>query len=629
MRFAEPLGILWALLAPLIIFMEAWLERRRTAALGQAGDLGLITEMTGLGEDRGRRTRRIEAYLIAAAMVLLSIAMARPQFGARTELSKARGMDIVIALDLSRSMLAQDVAPSRLERAKIELLSFAKELRGDRVGLVGFTSVALPLCPLTVDKSALGIQLRSAGPDALPRGGTAIADAIRVSKEMLDRSPYKDSGKAIVVVTDGEEHEGDPEAAAKEAKEAGIDVHVVGVGSAAGEPIPLPEGGYLKDLSGQTVISRLDEGMLQKIADAGSGLAALPGPSGGFDLGPVRGRLAQMEKAELETRTIRVYEERYRWFLVPALALLAIASLVRPRRRTEMLPAAGLLLLLLSPSLSASADPLEREHPDVKEGNALLQSGKAKEALEAYERAQKSLGQDPRVVLDQGLAQAAAGELDKAIDAYKSALAAGQDKGLRSQAAYAMGNAYRAMKKYDEAVTSYRRALVEDPSFSAARKNLELTSAMKRIAPLQPHPPNKDGDKKQPPNDQDGGASDGGGQDGGSSGDSGSQGQDGGGNEGQDGGGEGQDSGGQGGAQDAGNSPDGGSGSGAQDGGGGADGGSEDGGAGASGQQQDSAEKPDEKRAQQILDALEAREKAVQNQAKKKKVTPRRVEKDW
>ena len=624
MRFAEPLGFLWALLAPLVIVMESWLDRRRLQALGGAGDLHLMNEMSSLGPDRGRRARKAEAWLIAIAFVLLGAALARPQFGSRTELSRARGMDVVIALDLSRSMLAKDVAPSRLERAKIELEAFAKELRGDRVGLVGFTSVALPLCPLTVDKSALAVQLRSASPEALPRGGTAIADAIRVSKEMLDRSPYRESGKAIVVVTDGEEHEGDPEAAAKEAKEAGVDVHVVGVGSAAGEPIPLPEGGYLKDAAGQTVISRLDESMLQRIADSGSGLAALPTEGGGFDLGPVRSRLAQLEKAELETRTVRVYEERYRWFLVPALALLAAASLVRPRRKTALVTA---LLLALLPAASPAA-PLERDHPDVKAGNELLMAGKPKEALEAYERAKKTLGRDARVLLNEGLAQAASGELDQAIEAYKAALAAGTDKTERSQAAFSMGNAYRALKKYDEAVTSYRRALVEDPGLDAARKNLELASAMKRIAALQPHPPSKDGDKKQPPSDQDGGASDGGSGDGGNEGkDGGGEGQDGGGNEGQDGG-TGGDGGGQSGSGDSGSSPDGGAGSGGADGGGGGDGGDQDGGAGAAGQQQE-PEKPDEKRAQQILDALEAREKAVQNQAKKKKFAPRRVEKDW
>lgn len=624
MRFAEPLGFLWALLAPLVIVMESWLDRRRLLALSGAGDLHLLNEMSSLGPDRGRRARKTEAWLIAIAFVLLGAALARPQFGSRTELSRARGMDVVIALDLSRSMLAKDVAPSRLERAKIELEAFAKELKGDRVGLVGFTSVALPLCPLTVDKSALAVQLRSASPEALPRGGTAIADAIRVSKEMLDRSPYRESGKAIVVVTDGEEHEGDPEAAAKEAKEAGVDVHVVGVGSAAGEPIPLPEGGYLKDAAGQTVISRLDESMLQKIADSGSGLSALPTEGGGFDLGPVRSRLAQMEKAELETRTIRVYEERYRWFLVPALALLAAASLVRPRRKTALV-AALLLGLLPAPS---PADPLERDHPDVKAGNELLLAGKPKEALEAYERAKKTLGRDARVLFNEGLAQAASGELDQAIEAYKSALAAGTDKTERSQSAFAMGNAYRSLKKYDEAVTAYRRALVEDPSLDAARKNLELAAAMKRIQALQPHPPNKDGDKKQPPSDQDGGASDGGSGDGGNDGkDGGGEGQDGGGNEGQDGG-TGGDGGGQSGSGDSGSSPDGGAGSGAADGGGGGDGGDQDGGAGGAGQQQE-PEKPDEKRAQQILDALEAREKAVQNQAKKKKFAPRRVEKDW
>jgi len=613
-RFAEPLAFLALILVPLVVLWFVVNERRRKTQIESAGDALLLGRMTGLGPTQGKETRLIETVLFAIAMALVAVALARPQFGAKTEVRKARGMDVVIALDLSRSMLAQDVSPSRLERAKIELEGMIKSLAGDRVGLVGFTSAAIPLCPMTVDHAALELQLRTAGPDAMPRGGTAIADAIEEAQRMLSSSPHKESGKAIIVVTDGEEHEGDPEGAARAAHEAGIEVHTVGVGSAAGEPIPLGAAdGYLRDASGQTVISRLDEGILGRIAAAGGGISAMPGTGGGFDLSPVVIRLAQQNKADLEARTVRVYEERYRWALVPAFVLLLLATTIRVRRKQ------ALLLTLVAPLL-LGAGPLERDEPNVAAGNQALHDGKPKDAVEAYGRAQKTLGQDPRLLLNRGLAEAADGELDKAIESYKAAMAASPDAAVRAKAAYAMGNASRSLKKYDEAIQSYRRALLEDPTHSGARKNLELTAAMKRIQALQPKPPNKDGEKgddKPNDNNADGGTGDGGAQDGGpSESDGGTSESDGG-------------TGGDGSSNTA--SPDA-SGNGPEAGASGASGGDasppEDAGGAATSEAKENEPSEDKDR-DAVLDALEAKEKALQNKRRTKGVKPRRVEKDW
>ncbi|MCC7384773.1 MAG: VWA domain-containing protein [Deltaproteobacteria bacterium] len=621
MRFAAPLGLAALALVPLVLFLQIWLERRTTARLRGAGDLALLEEMSALGHERGRVERFVSASLVAAALALVAVALARPQFGSRTEVRKARGMDVVLALDLSRSMLAQDVAPSRLGRAQIELTALTEQLPGDRIGLVGFTSVAVPLCPLTVDHSTLELQLKSASPDDLPRGGTAIGAAIREAKRMLEASPHQESGKAIVIVTDGEEHEGDPVEPAEEAKKAGIEIHLVGVGSAAGEPIPLAEGGYLKDRQGQTVITRLGNDMLEKLGAVTGGLVAMPGPEGGLELGAVRARLAQQKKAELEAREVRVYEERYRWALLPAFLLLLAATVVRPLRRiwparTAALPSAVALVLVWP--LLLGAGPLEREHPEVARGNQALADGKAGEALEAYRRAEQDVARDPALVYDQGLAQAASGELDQAIASFMTALGSAEDPSLRSQINFALGNAQRSLKKFDEAIGAYRQALLDDPAHLGARKNLELTSAMKRIQALQLKQPNPNSESSDP---SDGGPPDAGDRDGGKDG-----GTDGGPDQ-PDGGPDAPDGGGQG-EGDGGTSGDSG-GAGGADGGSGRDGGADAGGSSASQAPETKPQKPEERRAEEILDALEAQEKATRSKRLLKTLPPGQVEKDW
>lgn len=650
MKFAEPWALLALLLVPAVL-LGWWLdERRRRAKIARAGDPALFERLLDAGRGGGAGLRLARAILLSLALALVSVALARPQFGLRTELRKARGMDVVIALDLSRSMLARDVVPSRLERARIELSDLLDRLEGDRVGLVGFTSIALPLSPLTIDHAAVKLQLRSAEPDDMPRGGTSIADAVQAGLRMLEAAPESGGAKAIVVVTDGEEHEGDPEAAAQEAAEQGVEVHVVGVGSRTGEPIPLTDAsgkvtGYLKDRRGQTVVTRLGESMLKKIAAAGSGLVALPGEQGGLDLGPVRRHLGAQKKAELTDRVVRIYEERYRWFLLPAAILLLLATLLRPSRRVTRMITSGLMLLALPATGLAQA--LESEDPDAAAARRALTDGKAEEAAKAYQKAIDRLGERPELLYDLGLAEAARGELDAAISRFRQAQGLAEDPNLRGKAAYAMGNAYRALKKYDEAMTAYREALVEDPGLTGARRNLELTRAMKAVAAAQPKPPNEDGDKsdenEDPPPEQDGGVSDGGGdggppdagpQDGGD-GDGGgqSEGQDAGTD--QDGGGDGDEDGG--GGSDGGSSgpPD--AGAGGEDDGGASSGG-EDGGAGDAQAAQPNADNEPEdgddedlekQQVEQLLDALQEQEKALERERLKQKYKGKNVEKDW
>ncbi|MEQ9502871.1 MAG: VWA domain-containing protein [Deltaproteobacteria bacterium] len=613
MRLGAPWMLFLLALAPLVLVAWASLERWRDRRVERAGDKDLIDR---LSEGPAHKQRRaVQAMLLAGSLLFMAFALARPQLGMRSEVRKARGMDVVVALDLSRSMLARDVVPSRLERARIELEDLIDRLPGDRIGLVGFTSIALPLCPLTVDHAALKLQLRSATPDDLPRGGTSIGDAIRAGRQMLESAPETGAARAIVIVTDGEEHEGEPEKLAEESEKAGIEVHVVGVGSRTGEPIPLSENGkvtgYLKDNQGRTVVSRLNEEMLSSIASAGSGLVALPGENGGLDLAPVRNHLATLKKAELEDRVVRIYEERYQWPLAVALLLLLLATVVRPTRRVARVVVKSLVVLLLFAS-TAEAAPFEKEDPDARAGTRALQDGKPEEAAKAYQRAIDRLGEDPRLLYDRALAEAAAGELDKSIDSLKSSMEASTDPKMRSQAAFALGNAYRQLKKYDDALKSYRRSIIEDPTNASARKNLEIARQQKIIQALQPKDENEDGEQsedgdeksddenKENPDggtDADAGTSDSSTQDSGSNDDQGDGGSD---------------------DKDGSSNSD------------GRDGGVQD--AGAS-QPQPNEEASEEERSEQdveeILDSLAEQEKALERKRKLERFRGKKVTKDW
>lgn len=625
MRFGEPLAFFWLLLVPLWGLLFIWLERRRARRIAGAGDPALLSRLVLAGADGGRSLRLVQAILLATAIVFSALALARPQLGMRTESRRARGIDLVVALDLSKSMLARDVVPSRLDRARVEINDLVDRLKGDRVGLVGFTSIALPLCPLTVDHGAFSLQLKSANPEDLPRGGTGIAEAIVAGQRMLTASKATDAERALLVITDGEDNEGDAIGAAKAAKEAGIAVHVVGVGSRTGEPIPMiGEGGklegYMKDRSGQTVVSRLNEKLLRDVADAGGGLVTLPSESGGLDLVPIRAHLSTLKKAELEERTVRVYEERYQFALVPALLFLILATLLRPMRRVARIMVTASFLLAASNANAAGPGLLEREDPDARAGNEALAAGKGADAVAAYDRAMARLGEDPRLLLDRGLASSSAGELDKAASDLRVAMESGKDPSVRASAAYALGNTYRKLKKYDDAIKAYQRSLVEDPSISGARRNLEITKRLKAIEALQPRDPNQkneDGEKQQqPPQNQDGGTQ----PDSGNNNNSGDGGTD-----------QQQDSGSDQSGADGGTTGD--SGQSAEE----QNAGEQDAGAGQQEQPQEEETQPEEaaeddpekKSAEETLDAVEAQEKALKRKRLLEKYRGKTVEKDW
>lgn len=271
-----------------------------------------------------------------AGLAFLAGALAGPQFGERTELARRYGSDLVVAIDASDSMRARDVLPSRIDRAKLELSALIDRLHGDRVGLVTFAGQAFVQCPLTTDYDAAKLFLRAIEPGAMPVQGTAVADALRTAARMLDAADRGAKGKAILLLTDGEDHEGDLDAVLAELEEADVRVYALGVGSREGAPIPEERDGrvvgYRKDRAGATVVTRLEDGQLRRIAErTGGRFVAAAGADLG--MGEVIAELERLEKTELESRLSVQYGEVYEWLAAPGLLLLALGLVIRPGRR--------------------------------------------------------------------------------------------------------------------------------------------------------------------------------------------------------------------------------------------------------------------------------------------------------
>ena len=343
MRFTEPV-FLWGLLAlPLLLLFFLWLERRRRKALGQIGDLDIVLRLM---ESFSEKARRWKYALVLLGSAFLILALARPQWGKKMELVKREGLDIIVAIDVSASMLAADMPPSRLAKAKSETAGLIDLLKGDRIGLVVFAGEAFVQCPLTMDYSAAKMFLADIDYGSVPQPGTALGEAIRRAAAAFVEKERKH--KVLIAITDGEDtQESDPMAAAEEAKKAGIVMYTIGVGTPAGEPIPVRNAagqveGYKKDDEGQVVMSRLDEAGLQEAA-LKTGGKYYRATAGELELDKIFDDISKMERKELTGQFMARWEERFRWFLAAAFALLGVEFLLTERRRrhVETVPGAN------------------------------------------------------------------------------------------------------------------------------------------------------------------------------------------------------------------------------------------------------------------------------------------------
>jgi Ca-activated chloride channel family protein len=327
--------ILWVyLLVPALVLFFWYSLRLKRSAIERFGESEL---MRRLSLTVSRNAQRWKIVMLITTVTLLVTALARPQFGTRVETVRREGQDIVVALDLSASMLAEDIAPNRLEKAKHAVGTLIGGLEGDRIGLVAFAGEAFAQSPLTVDYGAATLFLNSMSTELMPVQGTNLADALRVSVEAFEAGEQQQ--RILIVITDGEDHEGEIDAAVESAKEAGIRIYTVGVGSPDGVPIPEFDNqgrrsGYKRDENGEVVTTRLDEATLESIARQTGGRYLRASPSEN-ELDRLAEEIADMAGREFEARQVTQYEEQYQIFLGLAMVLLLAEALVPERRRLK------------------------------------------------------------------------------------------------------------------------------------------------------------------------------------------------------------------------------------------------------------------------------------------------------
>lgn len=327
-RFAN-INMLWLLLLlPVLSVAFAYLTHRKRRQLNEFGDPELVTLLM---PEASHKRSVIKFSLLLTALALLIVAAARPQFGTSEQTIKRQGIEVMIALDISNSMLAEDVAPCRLDRAKQMLSKMIDKMVDDKVGLIVFAGESYIQLPITCDYVSAKTFLNSISPELIQTQGTAIGDAIRTSIRAFG-SDETDAGRAIVIITDGENHEDDAESAARQAHELGIEVHVIGIGKPEGTPIPVPgTGNFLKDRQGNVVVSRLNEDMCRQIANAGHGIYVRCDNTNTALLA-LNKQLSRLATAELQTSSFTEYNEQYQSFGLIALLILLVEFFIFNRK---------------------------------------------------------------------------------------------------------------------------------------------------------------------------------------------------------------------------------------------------------------------------------------------------------
>jgi Ca-activated chloride channel family protein len=405
-------------------------------------------------------------------------------------------------------MLAQDVRPSRIERAKAELTQFISELGGDRIGLVAFAGETMTF-PMTIDYAAAALFFRELGPYDMPVGGTAIGRALTAAKRLLERStPPKgnDRARVVILMTDGEDHEGDPVAAAKELAEMGAQVFVVALGSRSGEAVPTygDDGtwtGYAHDQEGNQVVSVLSEdaeARLREIADVTGGQYIAP-RRGDVGMHEIRAQMQRMKQSEIEARRVTVHEERYALVLLLAFLLVVLEALLpeaRAVRGATMVLFAALVLTPTNAQAQFWKDWLRSRNSDVEEGNRAMEAGDANAALQHYDEAARALPRAGGVQLNRGLALLAQADFGAAREAFRRATEPPADKSLRADAHHNLGVAFfqeadgfaqaerygEAQKAFADAADAFRQALRTQPGRDDTAWNLELAVRRMREA---------------------------------------------------------------------------------------------------------------------------------------------------
>ena len=505
MKFGANYFLYFLFLLPSLWVFYKWAEKKKQKAKARFGNLELVSK---LEEFHSAQKYNLKKYLLILSVFFLVLALARPQWGTRLVTVTREGIDILIAIDVSASMSATDIRPNRISKAKQEVNALLDKLKGDRVGIVVFAGSAFIFCPLTMDYKAAQMFLDNVEIGVVPKPGTAIGDAIRTS--MLGFNQKEKKHKVLLLLTDGEDHQSEPLQAAEEAAAEGIKIYSIGIGTEAGEPIPIQEGGlvsgFKKDQQGNVVLSRLDQSTLQEMA-LKTGGKYYQATTGEMELDKIYNEVSGMEKKELQGNLMIQYEERYQFFLFLSLILLIAEFFISDRRKTiPRMPvtaenlakvAVTTLIFLFAFVSGAWGDSYSSLN---NKGNLMYKKGDFKKALEFYNQAGIEKPDLPEIRYNLGNSLHQQKEWERALQNYQKALQGTPDMN-QAQIYYNLGNTFYRLDKYPEAIEAYKKCLGINPNDEDAKYNLEY--ARKKLQEKkQPQSKNQKNKDKQKQNQQ-------------------------------------------------------------------------------------------------------------------------------
>ena len=505
-HFAQAQYLLLILLVPFFFVGYALFRKERNRKIAKFGSPQL---MAALMPGRSKAKGWVRISFFAVAWFFFAVGLARPQMGAKIKESTRKGAEIMIALDVSNSMLAQDYSPNRLERAKLAISRLVDKLHGDRIGLIVFAGQSFVQLPITTDYVSAKIFLNTIGTESVPVQGTALGDAINTAiKSFSSEAQMQENNKAIILITDGENHEDDPVEAARMAAEVGIRVFCIGVGSPEGKPIPYgPDSELMKDREGNIVVTKLDEKILEEVAAAGEGAYIRAGNTE-FGLNPITDELKELEEQQFNSIVFEDFEEQYMYFFGIALVFFLLEFLVGRMRVGRKMFAVVLLM-----GVSAVSSYAQTDKKEVRQGNRFYKDGNYKEAEVEY---RKALIKDSMSVAgnynlantlmqqeDAGNAELIYAKLVDTIsripmkvDWKKGSVEVGK-KPVSSDYYHNLGNSLLAQKRYQEAVDAYKNALRRNPADDLTREN--YIYAKKKLEDQQ----NQDQNQQQQQQNQD------------------------------------------------------------------------------------------------------------------------------
>lgn len=460
------LNYLWAI--PLLILLFLWFLQWKRTTLKRYGEPNVIFRLI---PERSKFKDWFKFALMMLALAALIVGIANPQIGSQLEKQERQGVDIIIALDVSNSMLAEDIKPNRIERARQAVSRFIDQLTNDRIGLIIFAGKAYPLLPLTNDYSAAKMFLANADNNLVQVQGTSIADAIDLAMRSFPSGPQ---GKALVIITDGEDHEGEVLEKVEEAKRKGILIHTIGIGSPQGVPIPLfrndTRAGFRTSKDGQTVITRLNESVLQQIAVAGQGVY-VRATNAQFGLNRIFDEISKMEKGTYDDRrSFAEFESRFWYFLYLTLILLMLEMIIYERSSRWMRKLSRFIpVVLLLMSFNAQA---QSENKTLRRGNKAYENEKFQDAERHYAKAVEANPNSFGGNFNLGNAMYKQENFRGADSAFLRSIASQTNRENQSKAFYNYGNALIKNQMLAESVEAYKQALRLNPNDEDARHNL-------------------------------------------------------------------------------------------------------------------------------------------------------------